>query len=375
MSLGRPVDEPPSDGITAVRFADHSTLLASSWDGVRSRMRVPVLNILMVWRLVDALLDLTFFCKAFSFIFFFWYVQRVYIYDGQSGTKRSELHHGAPVLDATFEATTTTTVYSCGLDNKVQQFDVETGRGCGTLGTHDAAVRCVEWVPTLSGCVISAGWDKTMRLWDPRSNAAVSTSTISDKAYSMSVSPSQVHPLRLVIATKGRHVEVWDVRSLQEPLQIRESPLKYQTRCVRCYPNGEGYALSSIEGRVAMEYFDVAETQRKYAFKCHRRAENGKDVVYPVNAIAFNTLFGTFATGGSDGVVSIWDGQHKKRLTHVTGYPTSVSSLAFNNDSTLMAVASSYCYEQGEVEHPPDALFIRPVTEAELAPRLKQPTH
>lgn len=37
---------------------------------------------------------------------------------------------------------------------------------------------------------------------------------------------------------------------------------------------------------------------RKYAFKCHRKSEGGKDSVYPVNAIAFNRRFGTFATGG-----------------------------------------------------------------------------
>ncbi len=42
------------------------------------------------------------------------------------------------------------------------------------------------------------------------------------------------------------------------PEQHRESSLKYQTRCIRCYPDGAGYALSSVEGRVAMEYFDEA---------------------------------------------------------------------------------------------------------------------
>ena len=41
---------------------------------------------------------------------------------------------------------------------------------------------------------------------------------------------------------------------------------------------------------------------RKYAFKCHRKSEGGKDLVYPVNAIAFNRRFGTFATGGRPGV-------------------------------------------------------------------------
>ena len=41
------------------------------------------------------------------------------------------------------------------------------------------------------------------------------------------------------------------------------------------------------------------------------------DVVYPVNAMAFHEPYGTFATGGSDGVVNIWDGNNKKRLFQV----------------------------------------------------------
>ncbi len=38
---------------------------------------------------------------------------------------------------------------------------------------------------------------------------------------------------------------------------------------------------------------------KKYAFKCHRRTEGGRDTVYPVNAIAFAPFHGTFATGGA----------------------------------------------------------------------------
>lgn len=43
------------------------------------------------------------------------------------------------------------------------------------------------------------------------------------------------------------------------PEQHRESSLKYQTRCVRAYPDGAGYALSSVEGRIAMEFFAEAD--------------------------------------------------------------------------------------------------------------------
>ncbi len=51
-------------------------------------------------------------------------------------------------------------------------------------------------------------------------------------------------------------------RSLESgrPEQERESSLKFQTRCVRCFPDATGYALSSVEGRVAMEYFDASDS-------------------------------------------------------------------------------------------------------------------
>lgn len=61
-----------------------------------------------------------------------------------------------------------------------------------------------------------------------------------------------------------------DARNLTEPEQQRESSLKNQTRCVRCYAEGHGFALSTIEGRVAMEFFDSApEVQAK---KCSKIA-------------------------------------------------------------------------------------------------------
>jgi len=64
------------------------------------------------------------------------------------------------------------------------------------------------------------------------------------------------------------------------------------TRTVRCMPNAQGYASSSIEGRVAVEFFDPSDEsqKRKYAFKCHRSTEGGVDVIYPVNALAFHPM-------------------------------------------------------------------------------------
>jgi hypothetical protein len=71
----------------------------------------------------------------------------------------------------------------------------------------------------------------------------------------------------------------------------------HTTTCVLCICllYIAGYVLSSVEGRVAVEYFDPSpEAQsKKYAFKCHRQG----DLVYPVNAMSFHPVYGTFATG------------------------------------------------------------------------------
>lgn len=123
-----------------------------------------------------------------------------------------------------------------------------------------------------------------------------------------------------------------------------------------------------------MEYLDPApETQKKkYAFKCHRNkdAATGIEVIYPVNAMSFHSVYSTFATGGSDGYVNIWDGFNKKRLCQFHKYPTSISSLCFSPDGNYLAIASSFLYETDEVRDiPPDSIYIRRVTAQETKPK------
>ena len=63
------------------------------------------------------------------------------------------------------------------------------------------------------------------------------------------------------------------------------------------------------------------------------------------------------------------DGENKKRLFQSPKYPSSISAMAFNNEGTYLAVASSYTYEAGEQDHPPDAIYLRPITESEIRPK------
>ncbi|KAI9261667.1 WD40-repeat-containing domain protein [Phascolomyces articulosus] len=231
-------------------------------------------------------------------------------------------HHGA-ILDTCF-GIDSNTAYHGGLEKQVTKLDLETSTE-QQIGTHDAPVRCVRW----------------------------SSETI---------------------AMASRQIYVYDIRNMAEPWQTRETSLRYMLKSLRCMPNGEGYACSSIEGRVALEFFDMSpETQaRKYAFKSHRHTINDTEVVYPVNALAFHPIYGTFASGGSDCVVSIWDGVNRKRIRQFPRYPDEISSLAFSHDGMKLAVASSYTFDEGERDHAPDGIFIKTLGENDCKPRTLQ---
>ena len=154
-----------------------------------------------------------------------------------------------------------------------------------------------------------------------------------------------------------------------EPWQRRSSSLKFMTRAIACMPDDSGYASSSIEGRVGVEWFDPSPTSqaRKYAFKCHRQpSPEGVDVVYPVNALAFHPIHGTFASGGGDGFVALWDAVAKRRIRQWQRFPASVAALAFSGDGKYLAVAISPGFEDGkEVGNGIVGVFVKELGENE----------
>ena len=74
----------------------------------------------------------------------------------------------------------------------------------------------------------------------------------------------------------------------------------------------------------------------------------------------------------SDGFVNVWDGLQKKRLCQFSRLPTSVSALDFSPDGSLLAVAASYLWEEGEKEADAVAapsITIRRVRPSDVTPK------
>jgi len=321
------LDNPPTDCIQSVKFGptNNQHLLVSSWD-----------------------------CT-------------VRLYDVNANQLKLQYNHEAPALDATFQGNNN--CWSCGADCKVRKFDFESQIE-SVIGHHKDPVRSIEYVPDVN-LVATGGWDSRLKLWDPRlsdssSTVPVADNLLPDKVYTMAVCGD-----KLLVGTAGRRVLIWDLRNMSH--QQRESLLKYQIRCIESFADKRGYVVSSIEGRVAVEYLDPSpEVQKqKYAFKCHRNKDpaTGLEIVYPVNAISFHQKFNTFATGGSDGFVSIWDGKNKKRLVQFHRYPTSIPSLSFSPNGATLAIACSYLHASEDTDNlrdiPPDCIYIRHVSDSE----------
>eukprot|EP00871_Galdieria_phlegrea_P001015 jgi/Galph1/1914/GphlegSOOS_G611.1 len=329
---------PPSDGISKICFgtnASTSLLAASTWAGSLS------------------------------------------VYETASGTLRVEYgkaQEHPPLLDCCW----------------VNEYDIVTANTSGQVllynlnstlpasgrivGKHDLGVRCTQYASDIS-LVITGSWDCSIKGWDVRTPSEQSSFSVpvSGKVFAMTT-----YHYTSIVGTSKKKLEFFDLRRMERPWSVQDSPIKHQIRSIACSLDGKRFAVGSTEGRVAINPLPISEnhnlestiSEKKnedsgFSFKCHRQSAAGPDV----NAIEFHPIYGTFATGGADGIVNIWDAVSKKRITQLDRYPSSISSLSFHSDGTCLAIASSYTFEEGERDHPSDALYLYQIRDYEVMPR------
>jgi mRNA export factor len=267
--------------------------------------------------------------------------------------------HNGPVLCADFSGDGQT-VFSGSCDNTVKAWSLASNQ-TQTIAQHQAPVKSVFCVNEMNA-VVTGSWDKTMKYWDIRAPKEQSSVALPERVYAMDVR----YPLA-VVGTAERHLLIYDLRKHQQPFRTLVSPLKMQTRCVATFMNSTGFAVGSIEGRVAIQHIDDKEASKNFAFKCHRINQE----VYAVNNIAFHK-YGTFATAGSDGIYTFWDKDSKQRLKIFQRNTNPITCAAFHKDGLIYAYAVSYDWSKGHEHHDkskPNKIYLHPVTDAEIKPK------
>lgn len=316
----------------------------------------------------DAVSSINFSPSSNLFVGTFWDNQ-VMCWDVQnvagrpSAVPKSSIKQAAPILCSTWSADGSS-VFTGACDNTAKMWSLATNQ-CQTIGQHDAPISCINYLRDRN-IVVTASWDKTLKYWDTRSPQPGATVPLNERAYDMDVQ----YPL-MVVATAERQILIFDLsRSLDRPYKTIASPLKHQTRTVAAFPDRSGFAVGTIEGRVAIHHVEANNSGKNFAFKCHREGSQ----MFPVNSIRFHPL-GTFATSGSDGSFNFWDKDSKQRLKQFPKCQLPITCSAFNSAGNLYAYGVAYDWHQGAVYNNPfrgqTKIYLHVTPDAEIRQRKK----
>jgi mRNA export factor len=335
---------PPSDGISCLVANGNATtnstmLLAGSWD-----------NSLYMY-------ELQYNMGAISNI-----------------VKHHQLPHEAPVLCADIAGDGLTT-FSAGCDGSVRMWNASQPlSSVQVIGKHDAPVRCMKFLPE-SNLLVTGSWDRSVRLWDCRSPNAAAVLQMSERVFAMDARQQAI-----VVGTADKIVSVFQ---LQSKVAEFKSSLSYQTRCISIFHDNQGFAMGSIEGRIALEYYNemnqkmanqrsgsvVKTATKSFVFKCHRE---GSDV-FCVNSIDFCQK-NTFASAGSDGVMAVWDKDARNRLSLFEAHKgrCPITSVKFSPMGNLLFYALSYDWSKGAEHNNPQMgnnIGLHYVQDSEVTPK------
>jgi len=201
------------------------------------------------------------------------------------------------------------------------------------------------------------------RYWDGRQPAPVLNIPLQDKPYCADVRDNLA-----VVATASPNIHIFNLQNPQQPLRTVQSQLKFQSRCVKIFTDKAGFAVGSIEGRVAINHVEPNRDSANFAFKCHR---NDKDI-FAINDLAFHN-FGTFATVGSDGNYIFWDKDSKQKLKSFVPCPLPLTCCEFNPGGNMFAYAIGYDWSKGAAAYNPAVhkahIFLHQVNPDNVRPK------
>ncbi|KAL0586942.1 hypothetical protein ABG067_003564 [Albugo candida] len=275
---------------------------------------------------------------------------------------KAQITHDGPVLCTCFSGDGTT-VFSGSCDKTAKMWNLNGPAQGQQIASHEAPIRAIAAVQE-AGCVVTASWDKTVKYWDTRTPNPMGSLNVSERCYAMDVK----HPL-LVVATADRQIHVVDIRKPTQIYKSITSNLKFQTRSIACFSDAQGFAIGSIEGRVAIQHVEDRDREKDFAFKCHR---DGSDI-HPVNNIVFHP-FGTFATAGGDGAFTFWDKDARQKLKAFTKSQQSITCAKFNAVGDIYAYALSYDWSMGSEKYNPNqpsVIRLHNVLEQEIKQKKK----
>jgi len=226
-------------------------------------------------------------------------------------------------------------VFFGGCDCKVVMWDPASSNVV-QVAVHEKPVKVVKWI-SQHKVIMTGSWDNTLKFWDGRQSMPVLSVQLPDRLYCADAIDEVA-----VVATADRHILIFNLANPATPFRTFRSPLRFQSRSCKLFVNKKGFALGSIEGRVAIHHINETESEKNFTFRCHRE----QTAVHSVNDIAFHPT-GIFATCGSDGACVWWNKDTRQNLKTFQKSSLPVTACSWNALGTIFSYAVGYDWSQG----------------------------
>jgi len=224
---------------------------------------------------------------------------------------------------------------SCGGDRLVFLWDVGTGRVIRKFQGHSSRVNCIafnhelEYVSSNTDTctvLITGGYDKTIRIWDCRSNNSQPVQILEESKDSVSTLFTTKY--EIIAGSIDGNVRTYDIRKGSVCTDCMAQPIT----SARVTHDNNCLLLSCLDNAVRL--IDRSTGELLNEFKGH------KNTSYKIDSVLTNDD-AYVISGSEDNQIYIWDLVEAKNLAKLKGHQKEVCSLAVSPTSEGLLLSGS----------------------------------
>lgn len=186
----------------------------------------------------------------------------------------------------------------------------------------------------------SGSWDRTVRLWDTASGAALATVDIESRPRP-AVTDLEYSPDGSLLAVSGgsRSILLVDPHSRREVRALNLD--RFTVSSVAWTSNGAHLLIAGAPSASARRQQGKTRIARLIDAEKGAVVAELEDPGCSVRCVAASSDGRYLATGAQGGEIALWDGKSRRRLRALSGHEDVVSMLTFSRDSRRLASASA----------------------------------
>ncbi len=234
-------------------------------------------------------------------------------------------NHGIIVSSVAFNPVIANVVARSDDNNIIKLSQVNSNKKNRILKGHTglfAGVSCVTFSPD-GQILVSAGGDKTVKVWDVNSEKIIKTLRGHDsRVCSVAISPNG----KLIVSSStDTRAILWDLNTGKILNILYHTGIFAAVRSVAFSPDGQIIATASEDSTI--KFWKVNTGQEICTFNGHSSG---------LRCVTFNPKQDIFASSSDDNDIKLWDINAKQGICTLTGHSAKVNSLVFSPDGQTL---------------------------------------